>query len=512
MSGRAIEMINPFGEESCEAEKNRFRESYSELYFFAAPFNDVFLELPRYLIIGRRGTGKTSLAQFLSFQDLIPNAKCIYANQPEIYTAVLNRLADQPDQPNEVAIPRTRKVWEYLIWTLLFHEYGLVNNVPSPPRVHGDARPSSLIRSTVEHLVASFLDDDGSCAPGLEDFLAVEPSEELKGEVLRLAKHSPALIAIDSLEHYSTDDPAMMRSVSALISAASEFNVKHSHDGIHVKVFLSGEVFPYLLENVVENPGKHVKSPLWLHWRPKDLIRLVCWRFHHYLVQNGQIDSSKVRIDWSRFSSVKEAIWTPFFGVTIANRIGILEESFAYVLRHTQMRPRQMVYLCNQIALGAQRAGTSPHFTAETIRESIHGSQSELAADVLNAYASRYPNVAGIVNALSGLPKIFRGSELDRVAPRTASEWQHERYSPLRFRKVVAELGIVGRVRKFDAGFAEADFEYSQDTPLYLQSDDLCAVHPMFYRRLNIVNDVKAVVYPFPDHHEFSEVRPKSGS
>ena len=52
-----------------------FKERYSEFYFFAAPFNEEFLAASTYLIIGRRGTGKTSLARFLSFQTHIRNAR-----------------------------------------------------------------------------------------------------------------------------------------------------------------------------------------------------------------------------------------------------------------------------------------------------------------------------------------------------------------------------------------------------------------------------------------------------
>ncbi|MEM1293545.1 MAG: hypothetical protein AAGH67_18945, partial [Cyanobacteria bacterium P01_H01_bin.162] len=49
----------------------------------------------------------------------------------------------------------------------------------------------------------------------------------------------------------------------------------------------------------------------------------------------------------------------------------------------------------------------------------------------------------------------------------------------------------------------EADFEYFQTGRLILADDDLCAIHPMFYRKLNVRMTEKVCVYPFPDHQDY---------
>jgi hypothetical protein len=100
---------------------------------------------------------------------------------------------------------------------------------------------------------------------------------------------------------------------------------------------------------------------------------------------------------------------------------------------------------------------------------------------------------------------IFKGNELDKRAPLTASEWAAGEYSPLAFRQLVAELGIVGRVRQINekAGYVEADFEYSSESRLPLLVTDWCVIHPMFYQKLNVTINRPLRVYPFPDHEEF---------
>jgi hypothetical protein len=67
----------PFGHVSCEEEQEVLQDEYSNYFFWETPFNDQALERDVYLIVGRRGSGKTSLTRFFGFQDTYPNAACI---------------------------------------------------------------------------------------------------------------------------------------------------------------------------------------------------------------------------------------------------------------------------------------------------------------------------------------------------------------------------------------------------------------------------------------------------
>jgi hypothetical protein len=123
----------------------------------------------------------------------------------------------------------------------------------------------------------------------------------------------------------------------------------------------------------------------------------------------------------------------------------------------------------------------------------------------MNSYSSVYPGAARIAEALSGLPLIFKGNELDKRAPQTASQWPPGEYSSYAFRQFVSELGIVGRVRNVSekTGIVEADFEYAGESRIPLLVTDQCVIHPMFYKKLNIRMTRNLCVYPFPDHEEF---------
>jgi hypothetical protein len=504
--------MRPFGEICCEAEREVLGKSYSNYYFEHTSFNGDSLDRDVYLIVGRRGCGKTSLGEFFKFQSDLPNAHCIDVDEPRLYNAVLHRVIGTLGHASEVAITLIVDVWNYAIWSLIFKEYRELD-----PRIEratfsgaGEASGAALIKALISNLeqkretAGEALDDQ------LDATLRSPVFEAARQAVLEITARQPIIVAIDSMEHFSIRDDAVMWATAALIQCASEFNTRYARRGVHLKVFLTDEVFPHLQENVVTNTAKHVRNPLFLHWRPKDLVRLVCWRFYKYLSDTPHHTALPKSVDWDDFHDVESKMWTPFFGVTLRNRNHVTENTLPYVLRHTQMRPRQLIILCNEIARLAERNREFPRFSSEVLIQAVRQSEGSLADEVINAYSRIHPEAGKIVAALSGVPMIFKGQLLDRVAKRTSSHWKVSEYSLDQFRQIVAEMGIVGRQRggKDDrTGILEADFEFAMEDRLYIHEKDDCVIHPMFYRKLNTEPIGNLCIYPFPDRPEYSQLR-----
>ena len=87
-----VSLRHPFGEVCCEEEMTILRDHYHEFYFDHAPFNDQAMEQETYLIVGRRGCGKTSLTRFLTFQRKLKTCGCIDVDEPHVYENVLARV------------------------------------------------------------------------------------------------------------------------------------------------------------------------------------------------------------------------------------------------------------------------------------------------------------------------------------------------------------------------------------------------------------------------------------
>jgi hypothetical protein len=503
----ALTDLEPFGEADCESELKVLGSSeYSKYYFDHTHFNREALSPKVFLIIGRRGAGKTALSQFFSFQQLMPRVTTIEVDEPAAFQQLMSKIAESAASTREVAIPRLVKIWEFVIWSTIFWQLQ-----DKDPRINAAVmftdktdQVSTFIRQVLKTLVSNFLDGD-NLTDELEDFIGNERVQKAKKAVLEVVRGSKVIIALDTMENYAVRDESMMRSMGALIQCASRFSRNYARHGIYLKVFVMAEIFPYLKEEVSLNPLKFIHDEIYLQWRPKDLMRLISWRYDRYLKQHNLLRQTINKVDWDNHHDVLREKWEPYWGKKIRTRQGLIEETFPFVLRHTQLRPRQLIVLCNSVARHAQVAETFPEFGPDSIIEGIRSAEKRLAEEVMNSYSSVYPGAARIAEALSGLPLIFKGNELDKRAPQTASQWPPGEYSSYAFRQFVSELGIVGRVRHVSEkkGIVEADFEYAGDSRISLLVNDQCVIHPMFYKKLNIRMTRNLCVYPFPDHEEF---------
>ena len=498
----------PFGQADCEKELEELESDYSVIYFDETPFNRASIKPETYLIIGRRGSGKTALAQYFSFQTEIKNPIYIDVNEPKVFQRVLSEIASRASESRQIAIPRLEKVWQYVIWCIIFEHTRAESKVIAEAcdEVCSTGGVSHLINTMFERVVAWLHDSsDQIVDKRIEQLVTNEQIEAAQKDVMKIAAKRPIIIAFDTLEKCNTNDDALMNAMAALVQCASVFNHRFKNKGLHLKVFMLGEVFPYLEEDVLQNPLKSVRDPVYLFWRPKDLLRLISWRFYCYLQANDLLlRKSQGEINWLNHREVLHKMWNPYFGEYITNARGLRERTFPYVLR--QMRPRQLILLCNGIAKRAKEEGRFPRASEGDILTATKDVEPALAKEIINSFSETYGNLTGIVDALRTMPMIFRGNELDKRASQSASAWK-ENYSQERFRRLVAELGIVGRVRRHnqEAGYIDADFEYSLQGRLALTHRDECVIHPMFYSRLDVEFNTPSRVMPFSTEREEQE-------
>lgn len=501
------DLKNPFGLVSCEREEELLKEAYADFFFWETPFNERALDRDTYLIVGRRGSGKTSLTRFFTFQDSYPSARCIDVDEPAEYEEVLSEVSSLTGGSSEFAIAKLVKVWENIIWAIVFDELqGVSQEIKKAAVVRRRGSFATLIRDILRGLINRVTASDDA-ADDIEDFLELQTFKEAKTAALEHLEKVPLFVAIDSLERYDVQNEPLMEATSALIEAASNFQSRYAKSNLFVKVFISSEIFPYIAEQYIDNSLKYIEEAVYLHWRPRDLVRFICWRLYKHIHELGRpIPRDVMELDWANFDDVCSLVWVPYFGETLTSREHQPERVFPYILRHTQMRPRQLVLLCNAIAKQAASLVPSSDPT-RIVTSAIYSQERKLATGVINSYSKVYEDVGIILTALSGESMRLDGKRLDKIAPRTSSVWAGE-YSPLRFRQLVAELGVVGKVRSVDerSRIISADFEYNREDRLTINDNTDCVIHPMFYRKYSINTSSKWIVYPFPDHEDYLDI------
>jgi hypothetical protein len=507
----------PFGEPACEHELIKLRSGYKSVFFEGTDFNVAALNPSTYLIIGRRGAGKSALAQYFTFQKEIENSTSITVTNPDEFSDQIGIVASKIGSSENRGIERIAGLWETIIWGLVFDHFRKEDDVirRACMVVPRKRSASNLIKRIAGDILDTYIGQEGYLDEIFDEYILDKAFDAPRTAVLNITKTRPVIISIDSFERYDNENRAMMMSVAGLIQFARLFNLKYADRGIHIKIFVSAEIYPRLTEDTLLNTAKFVEDPVYLHWRPKELSRIICWRYHRYLeVNNLLLPISRSHIDWDDWEDVQEKMWNPYFGEEIENNNQIVEKTFPYILRHTQTRPRQLIKICNGIALRAMENDNFPLFSPTDIKLGINDVERDLAREVINSFARIYGNCGEIVQALTYLGPIFTGSAFSSTGKRTSGHWPSGKYSAQRFTKLVTELGIVGRVRNpedLPNQHIEADFEYFEEDHLLISEEDKCVIHPMFYGRFNTHKkfepDNKFAVYPFPDHPTYKDIK-----
>ena len=476
-----------FGDADVVTEIERLKNRSVELYLEDTRFSKQALDDGVYLISGRRGTGKSALSRYYSFQKQVPDVVHIEIPQNDAFPKIFSTIAREISTMHSTQIKEMAKIWEVVIWSLIRE------HLPSEkPTQHLDKAENAVDRTPAGRFMAIL----GAISRSLELEKKSENVQTLvettnvataiKSITEQVAKSGKRIIvSLDTMEKYDAHDKALMMAIAALIEVASNFNLKCP--SIQVKVFLPGELFGYIEETILSAPAKHIRSPLHLIWSPSDLLRMIMWRFWKRLNQMRAIARLKQpKVTWSDAQDVYKRMWKAHFVKDISDG-GIRENSFQYILRHTQLRPRQMIKICNAIAARSDVDAFPPKFDEGAIRTGIDSEQGRLVADVISSFAESYPNVGHIVNVLAGTTAIISEEVLLKHAEMSRAYWPHGHYSPDAFRDLLAELGVIGRINAKKPGKAsvvEAEFTYSTGDKIVIGRNEDCVIHPMFHRRL----------------------------
>jgi hypothetical protein len=473
----------PFGSPSAEDEVPLFSTRYFR------HLSDQRHELARHancrFIVGRRGTGKTALAHYLRAQSQEPyDASIIINNSGTTFMRVTKEVADADRRVGMPFHDDIAQLWLLIFWTAVMTELDQRRLLTSKAAkdylaiAHGD-----FIKGT-QVLIDGLAAVMSSQGQSLLDF---DRRQELLNQVSYPRALEDTWNCLERLKRVAVivdvpedclQPPALAQAIRGLLIAANTpRNDTRLHRSIHVKCLVPSEAWTHLTSQMA---GKDRYQPLEVRWSPNDLMCLVAYRYNAFLIENDKghaVRPSNEGFDWTSPANVRAWIWDSIFPRKAEGRARVLEPALDVIVRHTQLRPRQMISLCNAIAEKSNVRKFNPNHVTGGLVDRVNW----FAEEIFASYAAIHPDAEKLLRQyLQNRPAVFEA---------TTTTGDHE------FWTIAYQLGAVGSVTKGVAQkYSEAEFEYYQAAEFefcggparWVPHDERVAVHPIFHKHFNI--------------------------
>jgi hypothetical protein len=469
-------------------------------------------------IVGRRGSGKTTL---LTASTGFGRRLTLRLHESSVLGAMRDTLIALEDEHSKSLINDDKAE----LWRAAFSAAGAAFfAVESPSSVSSDialeAREflASLNRGRVEPLatpaevVCEFLDcilDVARASPIHGGFttwvrstkVGTHSVRQLSQLVDRALEQSgqTLTILIDSLDELNRRPEYFAEALRPLFSILGSQDPRvRRRARVIVRCCLPTEIKPRF-PDLSENPNKDLQNVCYLHWKTSDLMTLCVSRLQRFakiLADDG--DSRLTR----RLNLVSggdaQSIICSMLPVQIENLVGQAEDALPYVLRHTQLLPRQLLKMLNMIAGGQSRmerfmagGAVSPH----EVLASVQRAETELAGEVLNAFNATHPTAGELLKRLvPNLPTRLTSDKLSDLYENLSLR-EHARGFE-HCRDMLIEMGVLGRVERETRQYLRGEFAYTIPDGFNPAMEDELCLHPMFSQHKGRRPSAVKPVYP----------------
>lgn len=211
-----------------------------------------------------------------------------------------------------------------------------------------------------------------------------------------------------------------------------------------------------------------------------------------------------------------------FLPSRICNSIGDEEDCFAFMFRHTQRRPRDIIRQMQCIVDKSIEKDEFPYISQQSVKDGVHskGLLEHIVAESLTPYEGKLP--VALKKATRSLffqrPAIMSYTDLKRFAEGIYSYAPVGDIDPERFVDVLTNCGLIGMIDERSFGqnispiYTKAKFEYIMQGIIPLNSRFRYCIHPAMCDlfEMELPKGYK-VIYPYPETLEDSWLEKEIG-
>lgn len=316
--------------------------------------------------------------------------------------------------------------------------------------------------------------------------------EELLTEAhaIVVASGKAVAICIDGFDSIVDHSPESRKAVFAgLIDAIYRLaKDKALSEILCVKAFLPKEL-THEARSPVWDADKFLYNTVTLHWDDVSLKEFIVKRLAPHARSQKKTDF--------------DSIWHEFMPAVVRNSVHEFDEtSFDYILRHTQFRPRQLLFHVQSILDKWDRKPNSPfRVDGSFIPSTVAASNRVLAELAVEQLEYARPGVGSFVRSFGGGTSTISYSECySKIARMFGSE-------PLESRRIFDELfdfGVIGIARRENvikgASKFKVRFVYAGEgvSRIHAAEEDVVALSPMFHDLCGCTQSQYGAVIPSP--------------
>lgn len=487
--------------------------------FIAINSYSEFAEPSSVLLIGRIGTGKTSILNNLEF--LINNGedkryKFVTKINSDKHFFELSRsirLSDFSELLYAELEVYLKDKWSWLIHVAAMLELynnheELCNDIKKYLTQHELIDSDSSMAFAIDIFLEGLAELDNSVGRGaiilnrvIKTLYSPSYTAACKELYKILKEKGSLLILVDTINNYNIDDKISLAIVSSLYNVAVEITDSHQKNNILVKMALPSEIMPHLINL---NTEKIINRVVYIKWNQKDLKTLIAFRLFRYK-QNCNADT------------VEEALsyFDNYYSDTCVTDSGIRFNTFAYCLSHTQKKPRQLLSIFNSWLHLENKYPNKDRM--ELVNMAVFLNQELMVKGALSIFINQHEKIFEIFKRVFGGEKYcFSEEDLDKMIKKCSNiRGNLDAYD---VKQLFLSSGLLGILKElhyikendpyFNNGrrvmrIKEVIFEYQIKDKLPINNNSTFALHPICYKLLCAKVDDNTLVYPKPAEDEF---------
>ncbi|TMN19681.1 ATP-binding protein [Pseudoxanthomonas sp. X-1] len=468
---------NAFGDVRGENDHKALDGSFYEWQDYRTLFESV----DRFIVVGRRGTGKSAITYRLSKMWADRRTPVIKIAPAEEQMIGLRPLAKMFGEGLSKVRAGIKIAWKYAILmeigSQLLSDYKLKRQIEVDSQllkeVHSWRRmgetPIDRMRYILKEFRNEFKDEEERIAE-LSAYLSVE---KLTEKISRIVSDSSLLyvLLVDRLDEGYEPDILGTGIIDGILYGTDEIRSSLA-ENFRAIVFIRDNMLR-AIESEDKDFTRNLESQvLRLHWDPQELFYMVANRIRYAF---GVVKESDVKV------------WNSITANELHGR-----EGFRRCLRLTLYRPRDVIALLNAAFYQAQRQGRST-LVEEDFDESAKGISLTRFNDLGKEYESVFPGLRELTSSFSNGDAKMRFSDVQDIiasvmnrSTLSVAEMQHFQIlgSPQEVLKALYGIGFIGIYNKQIASFV-----YSHDGKRFEKSlapDDVLMIHPCYWPALNI--------------------------